>query len=77
MSIHGNCFDIGMAGNCGLDCPIFREGNCENVGEFVDEVKELDLIEFMEFCDLYEEFLGQRILPPIRKKLKLYESCKC
>lgn len=30
MSIHGECFDIGQSGNCGTDCPLYQDGECED-----------------------------------------------
>lgn len=30
MSIHGECFDIGQSGNCGVECPLYQDGECED-----------------------------------------------
>ena len=29
----GRCFDIGSAGGCGVECPAFQDGECENVAD--------------------------------------------
>jgi hypothetical protein len=30
MSIYGECFDIGQTGNCGVECPLYQDGECED-----------------------------------------------
>jgi len=27
------CHDVGMGGNCGCDCPVYREGDCDSPPE--------------------------------------------
>jgi len=34
------CFDIGMAGNCTINCPIYDRGECENAEETEEETEE-------------------------------------
>ncbi len=31
------CYVVGINGGCGLDCPVYLEGECENYGEMVGD----------------------------------------
>ena len=42
------CFVVGINGGCGFSCPVFREGNCEEVGQF-------SLIDF----EISDDFCGE------------------
>jgi ribosomal protein L19 len=62
MSVHGECFDTGMAGKCGLECQMFLCGECEHVDEaepqqIIDQLGEEQAIEVMECYPCFNEFL--------------------
>jgi len=61
MSEHGECFDIGISGNCGVTCPVFQRGDCEERTELIDYLCELykkpmigELLEALE--EMYHQF---------------------
>jgi hypothetical protein len=31
------CYDVGINGNCGATCPVFKRGDCEEPAEFSRE----------------------------------------
>ena len=31
------CYDVGISGNCGATCPVFKRGDCEAADEFSRE----------------------------------------
>jgi hypothetical protein len=37
-----DCFDVGMWGGCGIECPVFLRGDCGEPQELKDELNELD-----------------------------------
>ena len=47
-----DCFRVGMAGRCGVECRVFTNGNCENSQEF----SHADLLE------VYDEETAQEIM---------------
>lgn len=54
----GDCFDVGIWGGCGYNCPIFLRGDCEESQELVgDEVyEEFCQDDLNELADYYESF---------------------
>lgn len=55
MSIHGECFDTGQAGNCGSQgCRMFQRGECSIPKEILEnEAPSLSSREYLEICELY------------------------
>jgi hypothetical protein len=52
-----DCEVIGINGDCGLDCPVFREGDCEEVGDFLELVavdEELTDEKKAEILEMYQ-----------------------
>ena len=53
------CFDVGMWGGCGVSCPAFVDGECEEPQEIpaqdiIDEHGEEDALEIMEWYSCFE-----------------------
>jgi hypothetical protein len=54
----GRCFDVGTWGGCGLRCPVFIEGECEepqemDIGEMEKEYNEDEIQEIAELYDCF------------------------
>lgn len=57
------CFDIGMAGGCGFECPAFLSGQCDAVieidpKEIIEHFGFEDAIDIIESYNEYEEWLN-------------------
>lgn len=57
-----DCYTEGLAGKCGLDCPIFKNGYCENASEvepseIVNYFGREDAIDILELYPEYKDFL--------------------
>ena len=54
------CESIGMSGNCGLDCPVLKLGDCksfdENFAEQIIDEYEVGNISQSEFEDIKENY---------------------
>ena len=46
-----SCFEIGLSGRCGLDCPIFQASNCESHIEMLNNISTYGELE--EYESLY------------------------
>ena len=58
-----DCFDVGMWGGCGLECPVFLRGDCGEPQELIDDaMSELDEDDIQELAEMYDCF------KPINKK---------
>lgn len=56
-SISG-CYVVGINGGCGLECPVFQAGDCEELGsllEDLEEYEEFDDEEKASIRELYKE----------------------
>ncbi|RLI36279.1 hypothetical protein DRO66_05920 [Candidatus Bathyarchaeota archaeon] len=52
------CYVVGLNGGCGLECPVFLEGECEEVGDLVGDLKERDDIDEDEKAKLISLYNG-------------------
>lgn len=54
------CFDVGISGHCGLDCPVLNRGECE---EGLEALREVELTEeTYELLENYPEILKEKII---------------
>ena len=54
---YATCDTEGINGNCGLECRVFKRGNCKIAGEFITETETIKLLwnENREILELYKE----------------------
>lgn len=62
------CFTVGISGGCGLNCFVYKNGECKEPDEFIDtKIKKMTQEDIEEFCNLYpnsnyaKERLGQAL----------------
>ena len=58
MSRGDDCFNIGTVGGCGINCPLFLRGECENPEEIKEEalnnMPDSDIIELSTMYDCFK-----------------------
>ena len=58
----GDCFDVGIWGGCGINCPVFLRGDCnepqELIEESVEEMPQDDIDELADYYDCFEPLKG-------------------
>lgn len=62
-----DCEVIGINGDCGMDCPVFRAGNCGEPGDllaFVPDDGVLTTAEKLEILEMYGQTDGARLTDP-------------
>lgn len=53
-----SCFDIGMSGSCGIECPLFLSGECDEPQEMIEDVIEnCNIDEIKELAEKYDCFI--------------------
>lgn len=66
MSVHKECFDIGVSGRCGPDCDVLIRGECEDQEEIVRELMEATA-ETCQFppraCDSFCSVFAKQLCP--------------
>ena len=40
-----SCHDVGMSGNCGIDCPVLNRGDCDIEDEMIENLTDAGLKE--------------------------------
>ena len=48
------CEVVGINGGCGMDCPVFRDGDCKETGDLLEAVRDSDDLDAEEKTDLLE-----------------------
>ena len=55
----GDCFDVGSWGGCGVDCPVFCRGDCDEPQEILaDDVIDYhddDAVQILELYSCYDD----------------------
>jgi hypothetical protein len=57
------CHSVGIGGGCGLDCPVYKDGECQNHLEAIQYLKTADEKEhYMEYYGdyLYNYAIGEK-----------------
>lgn len=75
MSIHGICFDNGMAGRCNGDCESFLKGDCDEGNNMINSMSD-DLIEhlYLEYQDPFRAACLQITTPELNKRKFIKEE---
>lgn len=50
---YATCHDVGISGNCGLDCPVLRRGDCDYIEDSDFENSDLDEEDKAEIREAY------------------------
>lgn len=74
MSIHGICFDEGQAGNCGLECQGFLEGECPIPLEIAEIFKDDLLKEYIPLEYAIQQHVDKPIYDELAKLDEILES---
>ena len=57
-----DCFDIGIWGGCGINCPVFLRGGCESLDglqeEALKEMPQEDIDKLADYYDCFEPLKG-------------------
>jgi len=43
-----SCHDVGMSGNCGIDCPVLNRGDCDIEDEMINNLKVYFRLAFLQ-----------------------------
>lgn len=70
--MYERCFNIAMNGGCGITCPLFREGGCEEADAAADQVEEI--IEYYGDEGAYYIFLEYDCFKEQTMKYSLLEN---
>lgn len=60
--VSDGCFNVGMNGGCGVECPVFVKGDCENSDKFshADLLKVYDEETAQEIVEYYPILLAKQ-----------------
>ena len=76
-SIHGLCFDNGMAGKCDCDCQVFLDGDCDAGGDVIEGCQsELDWALIEHLGELQFHVMRAQTKKEITKKDEFEMLCK-
>jgi len=70
MSIHGECFDNGQSGNCGIDtCSMFIRGECHIYQEVVENLGKLSWDDIQEVLAIHYDGFGDNSMQRLTNEI--------
>jgi hypothetical protein len=50
-NMNNECFNVGISGRCGPDCPVYLKGECDEPEEMIERLTDEQLIMHRELYD--------------------------